>query len=284
MPAYRDAELSATLVNLYAKAERPGSLRVAVVWQYGSGELLAPAVQRLPGLEIIAIPASKSRGCNWARRMLQQRWGGEPYTLFLDSHHRFARGWDSMAIEMFECMRAAGVRKPIITAHLPAYIPELEPTGRRMRPYKIYPHSREQGLLTKLTSFPMRSWRELQEPVDATFISLHFLFAAGRFNEELPFDPSIYFSGDEVATSLRAFCAGYDAFHPHRIVAWHSYDRVTRQSHWDDHLDAAWLNERSFRTLLRLFTGRRRGQFALKRERTLREYEQRLMCSLVERN
>jgi len=284
MPAYRDLELSATLLDLYAKAENPAALRVGLAWQHSPGEELGSAVRRLPGLEIIAIPASKSRGCNWARRLLQQRWQRERYTLFLDSHHRFTTGWDSMAIDMFECMRANGVRKPIITAHLPAYIPELEPAGRRMQPYKIYPHSREKGLLTKLTSFPLRSWRTLSQPVEATFISLHFLFAAGRFNEELPCDPSIYFSGDEVATSLRAFCAGYDAFHPHRVIAWHSYDRVTRQSHWDDHLEAPWLNDRSFNTLTRLFTGRRRGQFALKGKRTLREYEQRVMCSLVERN
>ncbi len=281
MPAYRDTELSATLRDLFAKADAPQSLRVAVAWQRSEREHLEPSVRRLPGLELLEIPATRSRGVNWARALLQRRWRGEKYTLFLDSHHRFARGWDTMAVDMFERVRSSGVRKPILTAHLPAYVPDLEPAGRRMRPYKIYPHSREDGLLTKLTSSPIHAWRSLTQPVEAGFISLHFLFAAGTFNRELPFDPSIYFSGDEVATSLRAFCAGYDAYHPHRILGWHSYDRTTRRSHWTDHLEAPWQNSRSFATLARLFSGRRKGQFALKRRRSLRQYEERIMCPLV---
>lgn len=283
MPAYRDTELGATLYDLFAKADAPESLRVAVAWQRSESEALEPRVRRLPGLELLEIPASKSRGVNWARALLQRRWHGEKYTLFLDSHHRFARGWDSMTIEMFERIRSSGVRKPIITAHLPAYRPELEPAGRRMQPYKIYPHSRENGLLTKLTSSPIHAWRSLGDPVEADFISLHFLFASGTFNRDMPFDPSIYFSGDEVATSLRAFCAGYNAYHPHRIVGWHSYDRTTRISHWNDHLQAPWQNSRSFATLARLFRGRRSGRFALKRRRSIAKFEERIMCPLAVR-
>lgn len=280
LPAYRDRELGATLQDLFAKAEAPQSLRVAVAWQRHDGEHLDAHVRRLPGLELLQIPATRSRGVNWARALLQQRWLGEKYTLFLDSHHRFARGWDTMTIDMYEGLRSSGIRKPIVTAHLPAYVPDLEPVGRRMRPYKIYPHSRENGLLTKLTSAPIHAWRSLNQPVEADFISLHFLFASGTFNREIPFDPAIYFSGDEVATSLRAFCAGYDAFHPHRILGWHSYDRTTRVSHWNDHLGAAWQNSRSFATLARLFRGRRSGRFALKRRRSIAQFEQRIMCPL----
>ena len=283
MPAYRDTELNATLSDLFAKAASPALLRVAVAWQRNDGERLAPTVRRLPGLELLESPANKSRGVNWARALLQRRWSGEKYTLFLDSHHRFVRGWDALTIDMYERLRSSGVRKPIITAHLPAYRPELEPAGRRMQPYKIYPHSRENGLLTKLTSFPVHSWRSLDLPVKADFISLHFLFASGTFNRDLPFDPAIYFSGDEVATSLRAFCAGYDAYHPHRIVGWHSYDRTTRIPHWNDHLDAPWQNSRSLAVLARLFSGRRTGRFALKRRRSIRQYEEHIMCPLATR-
>lgn len=92
IPAYRDSELGPTLRDLYRKAARPEALRVAVLWQKASNETLPPAVRRLPGLELIEIPFEESRGCNWARIQLQARWRGEPYTMFLDSHHRFASG------------------------------------------------------------------------------------------------------------------------------------------------------------------------------------------------
>jgi len=42
----------------------------------------------------------------------------------------------------------------------------------------------------------------------------------GRFNAEIPIDPAIYFFGDEITMGLRAYCHGYDFFHPHRVIAW----------------------------------------------------------------
>jgi hypothetical protein len=188
-----------------------------------------------------------------------------------------------MVIGMYETVRMSGVRKPIITAYLPGYDPELEPAGRRMRPYRIYPFARERGLLTRLTSLPIPCWRSLSTPVDANYISLHFLFASGKYNEDLPFDPSIYFSGDEVATSLRAYSAGYDFFHPHRDVGWHAYDRASRVPHWKDHqLAAAWQGVRSFATLRRMFSGQRRGRFVLGTRRSVQQYEERIMMRLAE--
>ena len=283
IPAYRDSELSHTLLDLYAKAADRSRLRVAVAWQHAPDEQLAARVRALPGLEILDIPASQSRGCNWARSLLQRRWRGETYTLFLDSHHRFTRGWDEMAIGMYQTVRRSGVRKPIITAHLPAYTPDVEPAGRSMRPYRIYPFARERGVLTRLTSLPIPCWRSLSAPVDASYISLHFLFAAGTYNTDVPVDPSIYFSGDEVATSLRAYSSGYDFFHPHRVVAWHAYDRAARVPHWRDHQPAAARQDvRSFATLRRMYSGRRTGRFALGTHRSIQQYEERIMMRLAE--
>lgn len=281
IPAYRDSELSNTLLDLYGQAAQPARLRVVVIWQRDKAECLAPAVRRLPNLEIIDVPYTASRGCNWARDITQRRWRGEEYTLLLDSHHRFRRGWDETTIDMYETVRRSGVRKPIITAYLPAYDPEHEPTGRLRHPYRIYPLARERGLLTRLTSYPIPSWKFLTAPVRADFVSLHFLFAAGRYNREIPPDDSIYFFGDEVATSLRAFASGYDFFHPHRIVGWHCYDRAQRVPHWHDHADAGRRTERGFAILRRLFTGKRRGRFALGRQRTVKQYEERIMMPLA---
>lgn len=234
IPAYRDEELSATLLSLYRNAARPDRLRVRVLWQRGPDEQLAPEVSSLPNLEIEAVAASASMGCNWARKQLQAAWSGEPFTLLLDSHHRFVRGWDQKALGMFEQLRHSGVTRPLLTAYLPGYNPH-DPRRRHRQPYKIYPFEREDGLLTRLTSHPIRDWARLQSPVKADFISLHFILAEGRFNRDVPMDPSIYFFGDEVHTSLRAFEQGYRFFHPHRVLGWHAYDRASRRPHWADH-------------------------------------------------
>jgi hypothetical protein len=282
IPAYRDSELGKTLLDLYRTAEAPDRLRVAVAWQRACDERLPDAVWDLPAIEIIEIPYEKSQGCNWARTGLQGRWRGEPYTLLLDSHHRFVPGWDAVVVSMYEQLTAAGVAKPVITAYLPAYDPAHDPQARKCSPYKIYAAAREQGMLVRLTSFPIAFWEGLDRPVEADFASLHFLFAAGSFNEEIRFDPDLYFFGDEVVLGLRLFTSGYDLFHPHRVVGWHNFDRATRVPHWDDHPGWGEQHRRSLDKMRRIFMGTYTGQNGLGRSRTIGEYERRIMARLAE--
>jgi hypothetical protein len=278
IPAYRDGELAPTLRDLYRRAVRPESLHTRVIWQHAADELLPGDVLDLPGLVVVDVAAEDSQGCNWARRQAQDLWAGEPYTLLLDSHHRFVDGWDALVIGMYEFLRSAGITRPLLTGYLPAYDPELEPLGRADSPYRMYPFGREAGVLTKFTSRPIPWWQELTAPVAADFLSLHFVFADGRFNLEVPIDPELYFFGDEMVLGLRAFTRGYDLFHPHRIVGWHAYSRNQRVPHWDDHPDwyerhlaaLAWMRE--------LFTGRRPLPDDV---RTVADYERRIMAKLV---
>lgn len=282
IPAYRDRELAPTLLDLYRKAAEPDRLRVCVAWQHAEDERLPAAVRTLPGLELLDIPYTESRGCNWARALLQRRWDGEPYVLLLDSHHRFVRGWDALATGMYDGLRRAGVERPMLTTYLPAYDPAREPGARRKRPYQIYPLGRERGLLVRLTSYPIPHWTSRDGPIAAGFASLHFLLAAGRFNEDVPFDPDVYFFGDEVATSVRAFTSGYDLFHPHVVVGWHAFDRAARVAHWVDHAGWHAQHERSLAQLRRLFGGEATGAYGLGTARTLGDYEAHVMMTLTE--
>ena len=92
----------------------------------------------------------------------------------------------------------------------------------------------------------------------------------------MPFDPSIYFFGDEVLTGVRAFTCGYDLFHPHVVVGWHCYDRGSRTPHWDDHPEWADQHRRSLdrmRNVLRAGLGK---------ARSLADYEDLIALSLIE--
>lgn len=280
IPAYRDSELEKTLRQLYSKADYPKRLRTAVFWQKASDESLSADIRSLPGLEITAVDFRESRGPNWARAQLQRGWRDEPLTLLLDSHHRFAQGWDSAVVSMYAGLMSAGVEKPLLTAYLPSYDPAREPGARKRRPYKIYPLQRDQGVLTRLTSYPIPFWTRLHAPVPADFVSLHFLLAEGRFNEAVAFDPDIYFFGDEVVTGLRAYLAGYNAYHPHRVVGWHSFDRASRVGHWNDHKEWTAQHNSSLIKMRELFldtgaTGRPESG------RTVSDYEARIMVPLV---
>ena len=96
--------------------------------------------------------------------------------------------------------------------------------------------NRGDAIIASLAVTPqLRARLDFSDPyyrVPARFVSLHFLFTEGSFNQEIPFDPAIYFFADEIAIALRAYTLGYDLFHPHRILGWHLYDRTTRATHW----------------------------------------------------
>jgi hypothetical protein len=97
IPAYRDSELAPTLRDLYARATNPSRLHTCVVWQH---------VHALPGLELVDVPADASEGCNWARRIAQDRWAGEELALLLErGAHAVPAGVDARG-----AARPAGLR------------------------------------------------------------------------------------------------------------------------------------------------------------------------------
>jgi Glycosyltransferase (GlcNAc) len=282
VPAYRDRELPATIEDLMRTAQHPERLRVAIAWQHGrEEECQEPTLRRWRNVELTKIPAEESLGCNWARRLLQQDWDGEKYTLFLDSHHRFVPGWDVQAVGMLEKLRVSAVR-PILTGYLPAYDPDNDPAGRQLKPFRIEVLERHEGMLFRLTGAKIPGWRNLTSPVPAKFASLHFLLADGSFNRDVIFDPGIYFFADEIAIALRAYTSGYDLFHPHRILGWHLYNRLTRITHWSDHTGWREQNESSCRRLRALYAGGIEGEYGLGHERQLWEYERFVGTRLIE--
>src|SRR5437764_15017079 len=99
IPAYRDSELLVTVQDLIRTAANPARLRIAIAWQYDEAEEhLEDALRQCGNIELKKIRAAESQGCNWARSLLQHDWHDEPYTVFLDSHHRFVPGWDDHVI------------------------------------------------------------------------------------------------------------------------------------------------------------------------------------------
>ena len=75
-------------------------------------------------------------------------------------------------------------------------------------------------------------------PIPARFYSAHFAFTEGNFVKEVPHDPELYFHGEEISITVRAYTWGYDLFHPHKPIVWHEYTRSNRVKHWDD--DSEW--------------------------------------------
>jgi hypothetical protein len=158
-----------------------------------------------------------------------KQYAGEDWYLQLDSHHRFAPGWDSMLIEQAVI---CGSAKPLLTTYAAAFAPADEAQAVEQVTTMEFDQFNMDGLPTfkgALLTEPAA------QPVRARFVSAHFLFAPGDFVQEVPYDPELYFVGEEISLAVRAFTHGYDLFHPARHILWHDYTRTGRTKHWDDH-------------------------------------------------
>jgi hypothetical protein len=273
--AYRDPELAATLADCIARARDPGGLRFGVCWQHGEDEA-APAEFADPRVRVIDVPWRESGGACWARAEAMKLWQGDTFFLQLDSHHRFAQDWDARLLAMTE---RSGAVKPILTSYAAPYDPlAVRPNAGEPMQIDFDRFTADGVPLCRPRVIP--SWREKDRPVRARFISAHFLFAPGTFVNEVPYDPELYFHGEEITLSVRAFSHGYALFHPNEHILWHEYTRSHRRKHWDDHVLAhgvqrEW-HERDAvsRAKVRSFlAGGEPGQFGCGGDRSLVEYE-----------
>lgn len=229
--AYRDPELPYTVEDLLAKARHPKAIRIGICNQSGPASWNHPTLQQR-AIKQIRVPFRQAQGTCWARHCVQKFYDGEEFTLQLDSHHRFVPGWDRMLLDM---LPETGSTKPLLTAYLPGY------HGKARRVAFPAPVVGKQ-VFQKFDRDGVVAFRgatltadEQQRPPRARFSSGHFIFTQGKFIEEVPYDPTLYFMGEEITLAARAYTHGYDLFHPNRCAMFHSYLRHGSRRHWDDH-------------------------------------------------
>ncbi len=276
--SYRDPQLGPTLHDCLEKSRHPENLTFGICCQWDSEDNL-DRYWRDPRFKFITVPFQHSRGVCWARHHVQCLYDGEEYTIQLDSHHRFAENWDQECIEMVEDLRREGVAKPLLTAYLPSFDPTNDPAGRSTDPLQmVYGQFAPEGPVSFRPEV-IENHQSLTKPIPARFFSAHFVFTLGVFCTEVPYDPSLYFLGEEASLAVRAFTYGYDLFHPHKVLAWHHYIRPNQSKHWTDHEDWPSQNENSYRRFRALF-GMDGAQLSSNQEkygfgdaRTLQDYE-----------
>ena len=235
--SYRDPELYPTIKNCIENCDKSDLLSFGIIWQRDEEESLFE-LEKDPRLKIICVHYSLSKGACWARNKLQYLYEGEKYTMQLDSHHRFVKGWDTKLKKMYNNLINKGIQKPLITAYLPSYNPETYPINRGEQPLKmvISKISKDRQILFK--PHFITNIESTEEVIHSDFYSAHFAFTIGDFVKEIPHDQNLYFIGEEMNITIRAFTNGYTLYHPNQLIAWHEYTRRLRKKHWED--DSKW--------------------------------------------
>lgn len=237
--SYRDPETIPTIIDAYNKAKFKENLRFGVLLQEEEGFSKKEKLHKNIKVDFLDYDWRESQGTCWARNTIQKLlFDNEDYYLQLDSHHRFCESWDEELITLFEDLNKRH-EKPIIGGYCPGYFPK-DDKNLEQKPMRIasFPDFTDQGDLMFIPKV-IKDYEKLQKKniksIKARFLSGHFIFAGTSFVKECIYDPNMYFRGEELSLSARAYTSGYDLFHPTKPIVWHEYLRSEQIKHWDDH-------------------------------------------------
>jgi glycosyltransferase involved in cell wall biosynthesis len=235
LASYRDPQLIPTIEDMLEKADNPKMFTFGICWQHDETEDITK-YDKKKNYRIKKYHYSESKGLGWARNITNSLYRGEPLVLQLDTHHRFAKGWDTMMLEDFKQAKLVS-DKPVLTTYLTPFEVSQDPEIYEKSPCLMSQYEFSQDKLLMSRPYHIMDHKERTHVIRSRTISGHFLLAEGKFLEEVPYDPDIYFGGytEETTLSVRAFTNGYDFFSPYRQYIWHEYTREGRPKHWEDH-------------------------------------------------
>lgn len=232
--SYRDADCLATLRSMFGNASDASRVFAGVCEQNtnDAGEVCLPAgFEWHDQVRRISLPHREAKGPTYARYLCSTLYRGETYFCQIDSHTRFAKGWDAKAIKTLKACPSA---KPVLTH---------------------YPHDWEHMKAeNKVTSVPVLCKSKFDAhgvptfeavsmepsaggaPRPVPFTSGGFVFGPGEMLREVPYDPDLpqLFQGEEILYSARLWTTGYDFFTPTQNLVYHHYYRETAPKFWSD--------------------------------------------------
>ncbi len=277
--AYRDAELYPTVKDLFEQAKYPDNLHIAICWQHNAlREEPFMIEDRKHQVSVIQVDYKKSKGACWARHMIQKLYNGETHFLQIDAHSRLIRHWDEAMInELARCPSA----KPILSTYPNQYT--LPNELGAMTAYKVF----FKEFHNRIPTFASRACEphELLAPSPSAVTTGGFVFAKAEAMLEVPYDPYIYFIGEEITMSARYWTHGYDIFTPTQAMLFHLYGTPDsgKVHHWSDHADWHDSYEQSSRARVQHLLGieaatearalQEIDQYGLGQVRTLTQYE-----------
>jgi len=276
--SYRDEMLKHTILQALHKAKDPKGLSFGVVEQAYENERLQVSDGLRKKIQYVAVDPRESRGACWARSLCMAMYNDEDWFFQIDAHTVFDQDWDERLINAAtECAKIN-----------PKCIVSSYPTPFDRKDGKIIRHMFN-GVLVHIVSSKAQEFdpKHLKLKFVATRVKrdtpvrgLHLaggcIFTQGKFVYEVPYDPYMYFNGEEQAMAVRAFTHGYDIFHVPSLPMYHLY--AERPRHWDKDTTKErtvhWgsMQLRTTKRLEDLISGKDMGAYGLGRVRTMQEY------------
>jgi hypothetical protein len=278
--AYRDRDCVNTIADLFSKARWPERIFIGVCWQSLSpdDDDCDPVGAHADQCRVLRFDVSEAEGACWARHKVQSLWRGEEFVLQIDSHTRFVEHWDKKLLGM---LAACPSPRPILSNYPAAFTPPHQIDSHIVS--RIHAAGFDSDGMLKLGSEGLDPADVPDIPQPTAFCGAGFVFGPSAWIKDVPYDPFLYFQGEEITLAVRLYTHGWDIFSPSDVLAYHDYNsRPDRPKHWADRRDWTSLNQRSMRRIRHLLgmgqsddaeVLRDIGRYGLGSARTLAKYQ-----------
>jgi len=233
--SYRDDECSATIADLFKKATFPHRVFVGVCEQNSTDARESCRGDHDPQfdkqIKTITLKHTDAAGPCVARYHCSTLYGGEDYFMQIDSHTKFADGWDQLCID--EIAKCDDPSRSILSVY--PVDDEKYGTAATDTPVMCNAKFNDHGIPTFTAGMKPGAFHNGTPKVNA-FIAGGFFFAPGSFVRIVPYDPSLrhLFQGEEILLSARAWTHGFDIYSPSTNVVSHHYIREEKPKFWND--------------------------------------------------
>lgn len=241
--SYCDRLLEQTIRDALAKATRPDKLRFGIVEQnFIEKRLKYDDIKSQ--VRYIGIDVRDTRGACWARSLAMSLYSGETWFMQIDSHMVFDQGWDDTLY--LAAARCSQMSPKFVISNYPHPFKMIEgvPVTERTTDGILYNfvnddfEFKEENTIILFTA----ASRTSDVPLKGFHIAAGFLFTHGRFVYEVPYDPHLYFEGEEQTLSVRAWTHGWDIYHTTNVPLYHLYstgdvETTHREVHWSPNAD-----------------------------------------------
>lgn len=220
--SYKDPELEFTVNTLIKTATNINNVRVVIAQQQEPDKFIK---FDHPAVEVLNYNYVDSQGVCWARKQINDQYHGEEYFLQIDSHIAMAEHWDDLIRSQMEWVTTKGSAKAVFATY---------PTGYTINEGQRHFHDPyvPRTLLRNDNVFYFQAGvggdNKFNEPIPSPYLNAGCMFGHGSFYHDCSYDSDIYFEGEELLNTLKAFTHGYDLYNPSVHICWHLYKL------WDD--------------------------------------------------